>query len=414
MVLLRLLVGGLFVFSGFVKAIDPWGSFYKFSEYFLAFGMGPMEWFALFAAFAVAAVEFVLGVCVILGAFRRGSVVLLLAMMVVMLPLTLYLAVTDAVPDCGCFGDVWVISNWATFGKNVLITAALLFLLRYNTLVPCVMGPAVHWMIGLVAFVAVMHIAFIGYLNQPLIDFRPYKVGTYMVSGAAGDDGDDYVFIYEKGGVEREFAIDSLPGDDWNYVRRRSLGHSNVVEQHGQVIPVFDGDVDVSSEIFNGGDALLLLFPDISEVSIAYTYIINQLVSMAGQAGVPAYGITSGTELQMMQWNDISMAAYPLFTADDSDIKMLARGNPAVVMILGGKVAWKRTLRSIPPAAVSKDRDVHITASQINKDMGQPFSLSSILKSMAIALLALLLINRTHRLVWWVRKLFRKPPPNGN
>ena len=135
---------------------------------------------------------------------------------------------------------------------------------------------------------------------------------------------------------------------------------------------------------------------------------------MARQAGVPAYGITSGTELQMLQWNDISMASYPLFTADDSDIKMLARGNPAVVMILGGKVAWKRTLRSIPPAAVTNDRDVHISPDQIDRQMGQPFSLSSILKSMFIALLALLLLNRTHRFVWWLRKCFRKPPSKEN
>ena len=96
-VILRLLVGAVFVYSGFVKAIDPWGSYYKFCEYFLAFGMGPLEWLALFLAFAVASVEMVLGVCLLLGAFRRGTVVLLLSMMAVMLPLTLYLAITDAV-----------------------------------------------------------------------------------------------------------------------------------------------------------------------------------------------------------------------------------------------------------------------------------------------------------------------------
>ena len=114
-VLCRLVVGAVFVFSGFVKGVDPWGSFYKFSEYFAAFGMQGMENVALFGAFAVAVVEFVLGVSVLLGAFRRGGVLLTGLMMLVMLPLTLYLALTDAVPDCGCFGDAVVISNWTTF-----------------------------------------------------------------------------------------------------------------------------------------------------------------------------------------------------------------------------------------------------------------------------------------------------------
>lgn len=129
-VLCRLVVGAVFVFSGFVKGIDPWGSFYKFSEYFATFGMQGMENVALFGAFAVAVVEFVLGVSVLLGAFRRGGVLLTGMMMLVMLPLTLYLALTDVVPDCGCFGDAVVISNWATFWKNVVLTLMIAFWCR--------------------------------------------------------------------------------------------------------------------------------------------------------------------------------------------------------------------------------------------------------------------------------------------
>lgn len=406
-VILRLLVGAVFVYSGFVKAIDPWGSYYKFCEYFLAFGMGPLEWLALFLAFAVASVEMVLGVCLLLGAFRRGTVVLLLSMMAVMLPLTLYLAITDAVPDCGCFGDALVISNWATFGKNVLIAAALVFLLRFNRLVPCVMGPAVHWIVALFTFAAAMIIAFAGYLTQPMLDFRPFRVGTHMVSGNQADDESSFVFIYEKGGVEREFSIDSLPGDDWNYVARRSANHSNVVEQQGHAVAVFDGDLEVTSEVFDGGNALLLLFPDIAEVSIAYTYVINQLVQMASRAAVPAYGITSGNAREMALWDDISMASYPLYRADDSEIKMLARGNPAVVMILDGKVAWKRTLRSISPASVTIDRDVTVTPAQIGSRMDRPLELNTVLKWYLAAMLALLVVNRAHRLIWWIMGKFR-------
>ena len=95
--LLRLVAGGVFAFSGFAKAIDPWGSVYKFGEYFAAFGFADFEWSLLFLAVSAATVEFMLGVFMILGIYRRFTPAMMLLAMVVMLPLTGYLAITDAV-----------------------------------------------------------------------------------------------------------------------------------------------------------------------------------------------------------------------------------------------------------------------------------------------------------------------------
>lgn len=117
-VLLRLVLGGVFMFSGFVKGIDPWGGYYKFIDYFNAYGFEHLASVSLFASFALAALEFVLGLCVMVGAFRRGSVAILLMLLCVMLPLTLDLALTGRVADCGCFGDALVLSNRATFWKD--------------------------------------------------------------------------------------------------------------------------------------------------------------------------------------------------------------------------------------------------------------------------------------------------------
>ncbi|MBR1882150.1 MAG: DoxX family membrane protein, partial [Muribaculaceae bacterium] len=120
-VLVRLVMGATFAFSGFAKAIDPWGTYYKITEYILTLGWDALLPAALFAAFALPAAEMTLGVIVAVGAYRRSAPVLMLLMMAVMLPLTLWLAVTRAVPDCGCFGDAWVLSNNATFAKNVVL-----------------------------------------------------------------------------------------------------------------------------------------------------------------------------------------------------------------------------------------------------------------------------------------------------
>ena len=129
-VLMRLVVGGVFVFSGFAKGVDPWGTTYKITDYLTAMGLAEWTGTALFIAVAVAVLEFLLGIALVTGSYRRSAPWLALLLMLVMTPLTLWLAVTDAVPDCGCFGDAMHMSNWATLGKNVLLLLGVIFLGR--------------------------------------------------------------------------------------------------------------------------------------------------------------------------------------------------------------------------------------------------------------------------------------------
>ena len=136
-ILMRLVVGAVFVFSGFAKAVDPWGAAYKVTDYLNAWGMDGWTGIALFIAVSLAALEFLLGIAIVVGAYRRSAPLLALLLMLVLTPVTLWLAVTDAVPDCGCFGDAWHLSNWATFFKNVLLLLiALPALVSMNSSAP--------------------------------------------------------------------------------------------------------------------------------------------------------------------------------------------------------------------------------------------------------------------------------------
>lgn len=130
--ILRFVLGSVFAFSGFVKAVDPWGVLYKFEDYQAVLGWDWLSPFLLFGAFVVSIFEFLLGVCLIVGAYRRVSVWLSLLFMLVMTPLTLWLAVTDAVPDCGCFGEAIIMSNWTTFFKNIVLLIIVIYLIRHN------------------------------------------------------------------------------------------------------------------------------------------------------------------------------------------------------------------------------------------------------------------------------------------
>lgn len=398
---MRLVVGGLFVFSGFVKAIDPWGTLYKFNDYFVALGLDGLASISLAAAAAVAVVELMLGVAVLTGAFRRMAPALLVLLMLVFTPLTLWLAVTDAVPDCGCFGDAVKLSNWATFSKNLLLLAGLVFLLIYNKVLPSLFGPAVHWIVVSLAFVLAMALAYYGYFYQPLIDYRPYKTGVRLADDSqAGED--DFIFVYEKDGVEREFTIDSLPDEEqgWNYVNRRHARRGGEQPKASaadsvRAISVFEGLTDITEEVIDPqGTQLLFLFPDLPKVNIAYSFMLNELTDKALAEHADVLGLTSGTVQDIVRWNDVSMASYPVYNMDDSELKMLARGNPAVVMVDHGKVRWKRTLGSI-----TREHLKQASIADLGNDYDRPAILRRLLWIYLALTLALLAINRLPKLV---------------
>ena len=142
----RLLAGGLFIFSGFVKAVDLWGFIFKIDEYFAIVNFSAPRSVSLAFALIIAGFEFIGGVLLLSGSYRRWSVIVMTALMAGFDILTLYLWITDPIPDCGCFGDAWVLSNGATFFKNVILTAMLVFLLFYNKKVRyALFKPAVQW-----------------------------------------------------------------------------------------------------------------------------------------------------------------------------------------------------------------------------------------------------------------------------
>ena len=130
-IIARTLLGATFIFSGVVKAIDPLGTTYKIEDYLKAFGGFFTDLLPLAepAAFTLIAVEFVLGVCLFLNIRTNWTSWLSLAFYCVMTPLTLYIALTNPVSDCGCFGDALVLTNWQTFWKNVVLVSLVIILL---------------------------------------------------------------------------------------------------------------------------------------------------------------------------------------------------------------------------------------------------------------------------------------------
>ncbi len=122
----RILLGLLFIYSGFVKGVDPVGTEYRIVDYFIAFGTDWAIPLALPLSVLMNTVEFVLGILLLLNVRITVTSWLVLLMMAFFTVVTFNDAIYSPVPDCGCFGDALIISNWQTFYKNLIIDALLL------------------------------------------------------------------------------------------------------------------------------------------------------------------------------------------------------------------------------------------------------------------------------------------------
>lgn len=366
--LIRIAVGATFVMSGFVKAIDIWGSLYKFGEYFQALSFPISDSLLLFFTFVLCGFEFVLGVCILTGSYRKASPIGALCFMCVMLPLTLWIALSDPVKDCGCFGDFWIISNWATFWKNVVLTILIVCLIKYNRKAKALVTPALQWLELVISSAYIIIIALYGFFDQPLLDFRDYKIGStlYQSSEEDPDDADtDIRFIYQKAGKEQEFGIDEIPDeeDGWIYVRR--IEETAPLKDTSHTFRVWDqsGLLDKSEELFEGNDNLLLLMiPDITKVSPSTTWKINTLHDAALNSGIDMDAVVNADGQAIDDWKDLSMAQYKIYTADDTSIKEVVRGNPAIVYIENGKIKYKSTLASLNADEIIKNGELDTKA----------------------------------------------------
>lgn len=353
--LARILVGVTFVVSGMAKCIDPWSTIYKIEQYLAVWQWDMPRAVVMAGSVALSSTEFIAGLLLATGSYKRVAVWGLTAMMAFMLPLTAYIAIYDPVADCGCFGDFIILSNPATFAKNVVITAILVWLLFVNRRVSGLFSAYSQWLQGMLALVLALTVAMIGYNVQPLVDFRSYPVGTRLSSD---NDADalTFRFIYERDGERHTFAEDSLPDESWTFVDREIAGGNADMPASLRVYD-FDGDDVTQDAVSSVGRQVLLLIPEIGEAGIASTYQANELDSYMKTIGGSMVAVVAGSPDDVEQWIDLAMAQYPVYTAEDTAIKELARGGMALVGLTDGVVAWKRTLQSIDPYVLDSPSD---------------------------------------------------------
>ncbi len=359
-VVARVFLGLVFVFSGYAKAVDPLGSTYKIQDYLSAMGLESFAPIALVAGVLLAAFEFLLGVCLLLGANLKTTSILTILLMAVMTPLTLWIALSDPVSDCGCFGDALVLTNWQTFWKNILFSALAVLIYLWKEHSPKLFSQRTDWIIAICAGGFSIALSIYCYFNLPIIDFRPYKNGTnipesMMVPEGAEEDEYETLLIYEKDGQQKEFTLQNYPKDDstWKFVDSQ-----NKLIKKGYEPPIHDFTMedpdngDITEDVINDpGYTFLLVCYRVEKAMTDKRTQINDIYNFAKENGYGFYCMTAtGMETKEMQEYKIEMGGveYPFVNTDEITLKTIVRSNPGLVLIKNGEVINKWSNKNMP------------------------------------------------------------------
>jgi triosephosphate isomerase len=410
----RLVLAVTFVFSGFVKAVDPHGTQYKIEDYLEAMHLGGLvpSNAALILAVAMATVEFCLGIFMMFAIRRRFTSRMTLALMLVMTPLTLWLAVANPISDCGCFGDALVLTNWQTLWKNVVLLAMAAAVAWNPMEMFRFVSKSNQWIVINYSVVFMLIVSGWSIYYLPQFDFRPYHIGADLRKGMElPTDGttpeEDYVFIYEKNGERREYAIDNLPdsvAETWTFVERKEGSKATMPDVLDFAIQ--QGEDDITAQVLNDTSyTFLLVSHRLEKADDSRFDLINELYEYSLEHGYAFYCLTPSSEEAIQEWSSATGAEYPFCFADETLLKTVIRSNPGLVLMKDGVVMGKWSHNDLPAL---KPEQMGMPLEQL--PMGQmpsdsvPGKIMRILLWFVLPLSLLTIADRTWMWTKWIRR----------
>lgn len=350
----RVLLAILFMVSGFVKAVDPIGFFYKLKEYAAVFDVTFFsDAWLLFFALVIVGAEFVAGFFLLTGIYRKPVAILSFFALLFYTLLTLYLWVENPVADCGCFGDALQLTNQETFVKNLfLLLMAIVVCFNTSYYRHCISSNT-RWIAVVFAIAYTVLIEGMSMQHLPVIDFRPFAIGTDLRTAIVGEPARYLTFaVYEKDGELYDFPDDSVPtGDGWTY-----FGHRDRVVSHGRPAAIDNfsfidlaTDYDVAEDIIaDTAYVALLVLESVENADESRVDRINDLYDYCKEHKLSFYAATSSSEDAVALWRKRTGAEYPLYWADNDMLKTMIRANPGLVLIKDGVVIEKWDIDDVP------------------------------------------------------------------
>ena len=368
--LCRIIVGIVFIYSGFVKGIDPLGSDYKFTDYFNAFGMGWMNATTLFFSFALSLAEFLIGTALLFNLWVSRMAWGSLLFMAFFTPLTLVLALTNPVSDCGCFGDVMILKNWQTFWKNIILFLLAIMIFVYRKEYKSSLSLMGQFSFLTLAGAGMLCLSIYCYRHLPVLDFRPYAVGKNSREGMRLPEGakpDQYEvtlkYKNKQTGEIRSFTEENYPWQDtlnWEYE-----SSSERLVKKGYITPIHDLVIEhptlgnITEEILEDDNhTILAVAYNLNQSDTQYQPAINRLAEYAREKGIRFYGLTSSTERDIEAYKKRNHVPYEFCTADEIQLKTMIRSNPGVIILREGTILDKWAGKDVPDVKELQDTDL--------------------------------------------------------
>lgn len=352
---IRFLVAITFIFSGFVKLVDPLGSAYKFEEYFGAdvLNLEFLSPYALQFSILLILAEIMLGVMLLVGYKSRLTVWSLFVISLLFLFLTWYSAYYDKVTDCGCFGDAVKLTPWETFYKNVILIALVVYLMIRVYDIEPVGSDILAKRISVLSLLVFIGIIFYVIRYLPLIDFRPYAVGKNIPEGMLiPDDAEKPVYedtwVYKVNGEDQVFSTEEKP---WNIEGATFVDRKTRTLMEGYVPPIHDFTMekdgeDITDQLMSKEKLMLIVAYNLKLSSNEGMSHMKKLSEHALENGYTVYCFSASTLEDFKNIKDEFQFDFDLLFCDETTLKTIIRSNPGVLTLnkgtITGKWSWRQ------------------------------------------------------------------------
>ena len=354
--ILRFSYGPFLIFSGFVKTVDPIGFSYKLQEYFEVFGMVWLNDFTLILSIFICTFEIMLGFLLILGSYTLTVLVLNLLMMLGFTFLTFFSAYFNVVTDCGCFGDFMKLDPWFSFQKDIVFVLVSSVLLYYRHLISPTLDDSKTKYSILIALITFLFFPIYGITKLPLIDFRPYKVGSDIAelrklpSDAKLDVYDD-IWYYELDGKTLEYKTEEKP---WDIEGANFVDRKTILVQKGDEPKIKDFNIvsdltknDITDSILSLDYVALIIIYDFDKSNQKGVEFVDNSISELSNLGIPSLTLSS-SKFSNNQISDQSKQIFETYNVDQTTLKTMIRSNPGIILLKEGSVISKFHWRDAP------------------------------------------------------------------
>ncbi len=350
----RFLVGILFLFSGFVKADDPLGFTYKLQEYFAkdALNLPWLNGLALPFAIVIPVIELALGFMILIGARKKLTLWLLLLTIIFFTFLTFYTALYNKVTECGCFGDAIPMTSWASFGKNIVLLILILILFAGNKYIHPIFNNTAE-SVSVILFTSLSLIFSLYCYNYlPVIDFRPYKVGTDLKQAMKGvPEIDKYYYTYQNKSTGQKQEFETPPdSNNWKYVSFRTVTIKKGIDPVDFNINTLNGD-NITDSILNiTGFTFLLVSVHLNEWGGGQNALnkINDLAQNCIKNNIGFICLTNSGDEDIAIFRKKYKPQFQFFNTDETVLKTMLRSNPGLILLKGGVIKAEWHYHSIP------------------------------------------------------------------